>query len=704
MNKILIFFLVLCILSFSADAQNVGIGIAQPKARLHVADSSVLFTAPTTLIVNAGNPPLSGPGNRMMWYADKASFRAGGVQTTEWDGVNIGQYSFAANYGNRASGASSAAFGSFTLAAVGNAFAAGSSTEATGFNTAAFGQNSKAIGNASFVTGIFNRAEGDLSFIAGQNNIASGTSSAAFGLKNHVKAMHGFVVGMYNDSTDTPSNGIAAPGDRLFQIGNGSADNARSNALTILRNGMAGIGTTTPKARLHVADSAVVFTNQATNLNSTSPPPVQGSGIRMMWYPQKAAFRAGAVDNGFLVNNAAGNYPNNRWDKDSIGEFSTAFGYNTLASGFFSFAAGNTSLARNWGSVALGEQNLSSGFASFSAGYANSAANFASIALGESNVASGTNSFAVGKTSEAKGTNSMALGYNAIANASYTTALGYSTRANGSYATAIGFSSVADGTNALATGQNTSASGAYSSSFGWQTNAKALGAMAVGVYNDNTDNPNTSIEQSTDRIFQIGNGNSGVRSNALTVLRNGNSGVGVTDPVFILDVGARMRIRATPGFTAGLWLNNEANTASSAFVGMRSDTELGFYGQTGTFGWRFYVNTTTGNAFLQGGLTQNSDARLKKDIIPLSNSLEAIQQLSGYSYHWKDASNPDEQIGLLAQEIQKVYPQLVKENEQGTLSVNYSGMVPVLLEAIKEQQKQIEELKKMLMLMNEKAK
>jgi len=185
---------------------------------------------------------------------------------------------------------------------------------------------------------------------------------------------------------------------------------------------------------------------------------------------------------------------------------------------------------------------------------------------------------------------------------------------------------------------------------------------------------------------------------------NGNIGLGVTDPAFKLDVGARMRIRATPDFTAGLWLNNEANTASSAFAGMRSDTELGFYGQTGTFGWRFYVNTTTGNAFLQGGLTQNSDARLKKDIIPLSNSLEAIQQLSGYSYHWKDAANPDEQIGLLAQEIQKVYPQLVKENEQGTLSVNYSGMVPVLLEAIKEQQKQIEELKKMLMLMNEKAK
>jgi len=183
---------------------------------------------------------------------------------------------------------------------------------------------------------------------------------------------------------------------------------------------------------------------------------------------------------------------------------------------------------------------------------------------------------------------------------------------------------------------------------------------------------------------------------------NGNIGLGVTDPAFVLDVGGRMRIRATPGFTAGLWFNNQANTAIPAFIGMQADNLIGVFGAGN--GWVFNINTTTGNANLSGSLTTNSDARLKKDIVPLSNSLEAIQQLSGYSYHWKDASNPEEQIGLLAQEIQKVYPQLVKENEQGTLSVSYSGMVPVLLEAIKEQQKQIEELKKMLLMMNEKAK
>jgi len=175
---------------------------------------------------------------------------------------------------------------------------------------------------------------------------------------------------------------------------------------------------------------------------------------------------------------------------------------------------------------------------------------------------------------------------------------------------------------------------------------------------------------------------------------SGNTGIGVSDPFYKLDVGARMRLRATPGLSAGSWLNNEANTASPAFFGMRSDTEIGFYGQTGTAGWRFYVNTTTGDGWLQGALTQNSDARLKKNIRQLQDPLEKINQLNGYSYNWKDPkADPSMQMGLLAQELQKVYPELVKQNDKGILSVNYMGLIPVLIESIKDLKKEIELLK-----------
>jgi flagellar biosynthesis chaperone FliJ len=69
--------------------------------------------------------------------------------------------------------------------------------------------------------------------------------------------------------------------------------------------------------------------------------------------------------------------------------------------------------------------------------------------------------------------------------------------------------------------------------------------------------------------------------------------------------------------------------------------------------------------------------------------------LKGYNYNWIDQNkSQDKQIGLLAQEVKQVLPDLVREDKNGTLSVNYQGMVPVLVEAIKEQQKQIDEQNK----------
>ncbi|MAB30631.1 MAG: hypothetical protein CMP78_03475 [Formosa sp.] len=62
------------------------------------------------------------------------------------------------------------------------------------------------------------------------------------------------------------------------------------------------------------------------------------------------------------------------------------------------------------------------------------------------------------------------------------------------------------------------------------------------------------------------------------------------------------------------------------------------------------------------------------------------------------SNEKDAKIGLLAQDVQKVLPELVKESDdkQGTLSVNYQGLIPVLINAIKEQQEQIDELKQLL--------
>ena len=555
----------------------LGISVINPLAGLHVGDSSVLFTAPSTLPGSPGIPPVSGPGNRMMWYADKASFRAGSVALSNWDKDSIGINSFASGYDTKASGTYSTATGY-------------GSTASQGYSTA---------------MGFFSKA--------------SGSASTALGNQTTAKAFGSLSIGSLNDNSDNPDPLNINASDRIFQIGNGFGFSP-GNAMTVLRNGNTGMGPVVPLARLHVTDSNVLFSAVGDIPASPGNVPITGQGRRMMWFADKAAFRAGYV-------NA------NQWSQSNIGYYSFATGYGTKASGDFSASMGNSTTA--------------------------------------------------------SGSHSTSMGASTTASGSYSTSMGYLTTASGSYSTSMGF--------------NTTASGYYSTSMGYYLTAKAMGSLSIGVFNDNTDNPDLLFEAPTDRIFQIGNGSISGNSNAVTVLRNGNTGIGMVDPAFLLDVGARMRIRSTSGLSAGLWLNNDANNASPAFIGMRTDNEVGFYGQTGTFGWRFYVNTSDGNAWLQGTLTQNSDARLKKDILPLQNPLQKIIQLNGYTYHWKDEQlDKSLQTGMLAQEVQKMFPELVKENKDGVLAVNYAGLIPVLIESVKEQQqiierqqKQIDDLKKM---------
>jgi len=91
-------------------------------------------------------------------------------------------------------------------------------------------------------------------------------------------------------------------------------------------------------------------------------------------------------------------------------------------------------------------------------------------------------------------------------------------------------------------------------------------------------------------------------------------------------------------------------------------------------------------------LNATSDINLKENIRPIENSLDKILQINGVEFDWKETHQPS--VGVIAQEIEKVFPSLVKTSENK--SVNYNGLIGVLIEAIKEQQKQIDELKKLI--------
>ena len=109
-----------------------------------------------------------------------------------------------------------------------------------------------------------------------------------------------------------------------------------------------------------------------------------------------------------------------------------------------------------------------------------------------------------------------------------------------------------------------------------------------------------------------------------------------------------------------------------------------------------HLQVEGGSVTVGGAVVHASDRRLKKDIEDLQYSLKDLLLLQPKQYNWKNRTlTTYKSFGLIAQEVQEIIPELVLEsdNEDKTLSVNYTELIPILLNAIQEQQEEIDELK-----------
>ncbi|MBK8443658.1 MAG: tail fiber domain-containing protein [Sphingobacteriales bacterium] len=117
-------------------------------------------------------------------------------------------------------------------------------------------------------------------------------------------------------------------------------------------------------------------------------------------------------------------------------------------------------------------------------------------------------------------------------------------------------------------------------------------------------------------------------------------------------------------------------------------------GMMGLGPFNFAVN---GQAFASGGWWIPSDRRWKKDIKPIHHALELVQQLNGVSYEYDNKHNTSVKFvqgktnGFIAQDVMKIVPQAVQGSEEGGFVVNYDAIIPILNEAIKEQQSIIDQ-------------
>ena len=195
------------------------------------------------------------------------------------------------------------------------------------------------------------------------------------------------------------------------------------------------------------------------------------------------------------------------------------------------------------------------------------------------------------------------------------------------------------------------ATGNYSTAMGYGTTASGIISTAMGGYTIASGSASTAMGDATKATdyasLTIGQYNS-VNS---AVTSNGNATSFDTDnAAFVIGNGTA------------------SNAVSDAFV------------------VRF-----NGNATLSGDLTINSDERLKDNIQPLGSTLNKLHQIEAKTYSLKKDEEHTPKIGVLAQEVQAVFPELVTEGVDGILSVNYQGLVPVLINAINEQQLKMSE-------------
>jgi hypothetical protein len=245
----------------------------------------------------------------------------------------------------------------------------------------------------------------------------------------------------------------------------------------------------------------------------------------------------------------------------------------------------------------------------------------------------------------------------------------------------------------------------------------ASGVSSTGSHNVFLGPSAGALEKGSNRLFIA---NSGADSSSALIygefvnkllVFNAKVGIGTTIPTATLQI-------VNPGFAATTIIggtvvgNTELTLGTSANVnGYCYIQSVKSFGSTNgdliinNSGGNVGIGTTSPGYKLQVGIAGDgsqaranawnvlSDIRLKSDFVKIIDPLGIISSLRGFYYNWNIGTDKSRQLGLSAQDVEKVLPEIVSEGSDGYLSVEYSKLTPVLIEAIKEQQQQIESTK-----------
>lgn len=341
--------------------------------------------------------------------------------------------------------------------------------------------------------------------------------------------------------------------------------------------------------------------------------------------------------------------------------------------------------------------------------------------------ATGWGSFAAGAYNRASGAGAVAIGFHnvagptgpAISNIPPST-----TNLGGQFA--VGYGNVATGHAAFSAGEGTIASGHYTTALGKMTVASDYGSMLIGQYNSSGSSVTSDATSfsTSNTAFVIGNGlDDSNRSDAFKVMFNGNTMIGGDDLTIgdlsafsgtftqrsAIDVVAHSDGDLMTGYVSGSSgdrFNIELDATNSlAKISSGGGYDLTFSTEGGTmnfesngFGSATYAfdgdATISNDLTVSGDVVVSSDARLKANIASLGSTIAKLLLIDGKSYTMK--KDGKQKIGVLAQDVQKVFPELVSKDDNEMLAVNYQGLVPVLINALKEQDEKISRLENLV--------
>ncbi len=193
----------------------------------------------------------------------------------------------------------------------------------------------------------------------------------------------------------------------------------------------------------------------------------------------------------------------------------------------------------------------------------------------------------------------------------------------------------------------------------------------------------------------------------MQMLANGNIGIGTPTPQAQLHTTGSVRFSGLPASSANSVLMADAagslsryelpaNTKLTSLSGTATANAIPKLSADGTLSTSQLADDGTGVGMggppvdgaklaLYGTMRLMSDERTKTNVTRMTGALQKISSLNGYFYDWKGRRAPRD-VGFLAQEVESVLPEAVSQNAEGVKFLNYNGVIPLLTEAIKEQQ------------------